>query len=205
MVLPYLSGRSHARLSPRRLARPPPHPLRLGDRRRLLSHRPLLFRRAGLAGRAAAALEPRVRLAGRRDFHRAGGALRPVRADGAVCGHPDGTPGATRGDGHRPVVDRRRPALDHAHDAILATGAADGGDAGRRFGHDGAGAQRHRVEPLVRQPPRAGNRLADGQFGHRAADIFAGRDLADRAFGLARGAGAGAGQLRGGGRGGVCS
>src|SRR5467141_1467149 len=136
--------------------RPPQHPLRLGDGRRDVSHRPdhrRYGRRARHFHRTAA---KRVRLDHRGDFLGAVDPLHPVRVDGAVRGSLAEPLRPAQRDAVG-IADRGLRAGDIAgDDESLAIDVAVGRRGRHRHRHDRAGARRHRCRALVHGTARIG-------------------------------------------------
>ena len=131
--------------------------------------------RAGRADRAAAR---RVRVVARTD--RLGGLAQPhaLRADLALRSGPDGPLRRPPGRHVRTADGRRRQRPDGLHDRALAADPLLGPARRHRHRLDVDGLRRDDHQPLVRGPPRAGQRHPHRRQRHRPADLPAGGGVA---------------------------
>ena len=181
--------------------RPPQHPLRLGDGRRDLPHRPDLRRHGRRARRLHRAPAEGIRLDHGGDFLGAVDPLHPVRADGAVRRRADEPLRPAQCDAVGAVDRRVGPRRLAGDDAGLAPDAAMGRGDRARHRHDGAGAGGDDRRALVRGPARPCGRHSHRERRHRAARFPAAIGEPDRCLWLAARAGfgvrhAGRGRLR---------
>ena len=160
--------------------RPPQHPLRLGDGRRDLPHRPDLGRHGRRARRLHRAAAEGIRLDHGGDFLGAVDPLHPVRADGAVRRRADEPLRPAQCDAVGAAGRRIRPRRVAGDDAGLAPDAAVGRGDRARHRHDGAGAGRDDCRALVRGAARPRGRHPHRERRDRAACLPAAVGKPDR-------------------------
>ena len=144
--------------------------------------------RAGRADRAAAR---GVRLVARTDRLRGLAQPHALRPDLALRGGPDGPLRRPAGRHVRAADGRRRQRPDGLHDRAVAAHPVLGPARRHRHRLDVDGLRRHDHQPLVRRPPRAGQRHPHRRQRHRPADLPAGGGLAGHPPRLAYGGTAG--------------
>src|SRR5712691_9109367 len=165
--------------------RPPPHPLRLGDGRRDVSHRPDHRRYGRRARRFHRTAANRIRLDHCGDFLGVVDPLHPVRVDGAVRGGIAEPLRPAQRDAVG-IADRGLRAGDVAgDDESLAIDVAVGRRGRHRHRHDRAGARRHRCRALVHGAARIGGRDSHRKRGYRTIGIPAAAGQPHRTDGLA--------------------